>query len=110
MPFSETEGENREFLVASASDVTVFFNGGPDSDKTSADDTATEKYTDNYGSRKIYQIRNTEAIQVISINGVTFTEPITVVKDKGIIEKLDTPLITKMFAFTLCSVSLRPKK
>lgn len=93
---TETIGENREFTVASASDVTVYFNGGADADKTSADDTATEKYTDTKFCVKKYQLRCDQTVQIVSINGVVFTEPITAIIDYGVTEKLDIDLITKM--------------
>ena len=98
---SESIGENREFNVATASDVTVFFTGGADQDKTSANDTATEKYTDTKLSVKSYCLRPDKTVQIVSINGVEFTEPISAITDKGVTEKLDMPLIFKMVIRTL---------
>uniref|UniRef100_A0A6M3LL29 Uncharacterized protein n=1 Tax=viral metagenome TaxID=1070528 RepID=A0A6M3LL29_9ZZZZ len=91
----ETVGENKEFNVATADDITLYMTGGAGGDKTSSDDTATEKYFDNYGAVKTYQIRTDKNIQIVSINGITFTDPISVTA-LGLIEKLDTPIITKM--------------
>ena len=95
---SESVGENREFNVADASDVTIFFTGGNDTDnpKTSLDDTETEKYTDNSGSVKRYQLRCDNAIQVVSINGIAFSEPISVAADNSITERFDQSVIFKM--------------
>ena len=93
----ETTGKNLEFGVGTAgTEVTIYFTGGSTGDKTSSDDTETEKYTDSYGRVKYYQIRSDQAIQLLSINGNTFTDPISVTKNTGITEKLDTPLIIKM--------------
>jgi len=92
----ETVGENIEFSVAAASDVTVYFTGGANTDKTSDDNTLTEKYTDRYGAVKVYQIRPSEAIQIVSINGEVMTDPITCAADSSIIEKYDTPVIFKI--------------
>jgi hypothetical protein len=93
----ETVGENIEFAVGTAgTEVTVYFTGGAAGDKTSADDTATEKYTDNYGAVKAYCLRPNEAVQIISINDITFTDSISIAADTSITEKLDTPVIYKM--------------
>jgi len=89
----ETVGDNKEFGVAAISDVTVHFN---DSDNTSANDTATVKYFDTDGLVKVYQLRSDQTVQVVSINGVTMTDPITAVADKGIVEKYDTATVFKM--------------
>ena len=93
----ETVGENIEFAIATAgTEVTIYFTGGASGDKTSANDTVTEKYTDNYGAVKAYVIRANQALQVLSINGIEFTDPISMVANSSITEKLDTPVITKM--------------
>jgi len=93
----ETTGENVEFGVATAgTEVTIRFDGGLTKDKTSKDDTETTKYTDTYGRVKYYQIRNDQAIHLLSINGNEFTDPMTIVKNKGATEKFDTPLICFM--------------
>ena len=105
----ETMGENKEFAVATAgTQVTIYFNGGADNDKTSDDDTVTEKYTDSYGRVKYYQLRNDQAILLDSINGTEFTDPISVIKNKGITEKFDTPLIYKMtFTTTTANTNIK---
>ena len=89
----ETVGDNKEFSVIAISDVTVYFG---DNANTSANDTATNKYFDTWGTVKSYQIRSDQTVQIISINGVTMTDPITCVADKGIIEKYDVPTVFKM--------------
>lgn len=92
----ETVGENREFNVATASDVTIYFTGGATSLKTAADDTATEKYVNTSGSVKYYCLRTDKTCQIVSINGVNYTEPITSIADKGVTEKFDIAVIYKM--------------
>ena len=99
---TEGTGENREVNIPTASDVTFFFQGGTDQQnkKTSADDTATEKYTDTPISAKRYQIRPDETIGVVSINGDVFTEPITITVLGGT-EMFDNKEITYMVIRTL---------
>ena len=92
---SEAIGDNKEFTVADISDVTIWFNGGTSSG-TSADDTATTKYTDNYVSVKAWGLRSNQTVQVVSINGTVLTDPYTATINKGIFEKLDAPVIFKM--------------
>jgi len=92
----ETIGDNREFTVINASDVTVYFNGGSDGTKTSADDTATERYYNNNGTVKAFTIRPEETIQIVSMNGTTFADPITVIKNTVYTEKFDTAAVVFM--------------
>jgi len=98
--FIESTGENLEFNVATASDVTIYFTGGTDGTKTSANDTAIEKYTDSHGAVKVFALRFDKNIQIVSINGNIMADPITCVV-APYIEKLDTPIITKMVIRTL---------
>lgn len=92
----EGVGENIEFAVASASDVTVYFNGGSTQAKTSADDTVTEKYININTLVKQIALRNSQAISIVSMNGITFTDPISIAANKGLTERLDTPSIFMM--------------
>jgi len=95
--YVEGPGENMEFAIGTAGEeVTIYLNGGTTGDKTSSDDTATEKYMDTYQSRRYFQIRNDQAISILSINGFVFTDPISIVKNAGHIEKWDTKLLFKM--------------
>ncbi len=95
-----SDGLNKEFAVATISDVTVYI----DSTNTSANDTATVKYFDNNLSdsgadsndaRAIF-IRNDQTIQVISMNLTTFTDPLTVILAKGHKETWDKPHLYKL--------------
>lgn len=94
----ENIGDNKEFAVATASDVTIYLTN---STNTSANDTATEKYLDNGLAVKTYQLRNNKTCQILSINGVAFTDPITSIVDKGVVEKTDSAIIFKMVIRTL---------
>ena len=89
-------GDNKEFAIAAISDVTVWLNGGTTGINTSANDTATNKYFDNYTTAKAFCLRPNKTVEIVSINGVVLTDPYTAVVDKGITEKLDAPLLFKM--------------
>lgn len=94
---TESVGDNVEFSVGTAgTEVTIYFNGGDSGDKTSADDTTTAKYADNYGAVKAFALRADQACTILSMNGNEFTDPITVVQNKSHSESLDTPIIFKM--------------
>jgi len=73
---NKTIGDNKEFGVAAISDVTVYFH--TNAGTTSASDTAIVKYFDNNAPRRQFAIRPDQAIQIVSINDVTFTDPITI--------------------------------
>ena len=101
-----TEGENKEFGVATISDVTIHIN---DSSKTSADDTATDKYLDNQltesstamcGSGTAFFLRADQTIQIVGINKITFTDPITVVIDKGHREEFNVRILEQIIIRT----------
>ena len=97
----ETVGDNKEFAVPTAgTEVTIYFTGGANQDKTSDDDTETEKYTDNYGAVKQYCLRTDQAITVLSVNGIDFTDPISLVKNTSLTERLDSCILTKMVVKT----------
>lgn len=90
-------GDNKEFAVATISDVTVYI----DHANTSSDDTATAKYFDQDFSdlgaqedaaRALF-IRADQTIQIVGMNGTTFTDPITIVADKGHRETFERPWI-----------------
>ena len=89
----ESTGDNLEFNVASTSDVTINF---ADSSNTSANDTATTKYTDTSKRRKAFCLRPNKAVQIISFNGVALTDPYSCKANGSITENWDTPLITSI--------------
>ncbi len=86
-------GDNVELTLNVIENVTFYF---VDTTKTSADNTATAKYIDNAGRIKYFNLRSDQTIQIISINGVTMTDPYTCIINKSITEKWDTPIIFKM--------------
>ena len=92
----ENEGDNKEFAVADISDVTIHIGL---SGFTSENDTATDKYFDNrmspIPSARLIFIRNDETIQLVSMNAVIFTDPVTIIVDKGHKETFGAPIINK---------------
>jgi len=95
------EGDNKEFAVDGVKTVNINF----DSTKTSADDTDTEKYFDNdlttsgntpYNSMRAFFLRNDQTIEIIGMNNVTFTDPVTIVLNKGHREEFNQALIFKL--------------
>lgn len=93
----ETVGDNKEFTVDTVSDVTIYFT---DNSKTSDDDTTTEKYFNNTGAVKAWALIADKTVQVVSLNGIEFTDPKTVVLNTVWAERLDTPVIFKMVVRT----------
>ncbi len=103
-----TEGDNREVGI----DGTKTVNFNLDSSKTSADDTDTEKYFDkplnlsegtSFNSAKAFFLRNDQTIQILGMNNVTFTDPITVADNKGHREEFNQPIIFKITIRTTLS-------
>jgi len=88
----ESMGDNKEFTSTAIEDITIYFVHT----NTSADDTATEKYFNISSATKYLNIRNDQTIQIVSMNDITFTDPITVVINKGHTEKLDVPNLWRM--------------
>ena len=89
----ESVGDNKEFTLLTTDEVTVYLN---DSTKTSADDTASSKYFNTWGAVKYFCLRTDQTIHITSMNGITFTDPITVLINKSHTEKFDTPMVIKM--------------
>ena len=77
-------------------DVTIYFNGGAAGTNTSANDTATEKYFDTQGAVSAFCLRPNQTTQIISMNGLTFTDPITVIINTPYTDHYDAPLLFKM--------------
>ncbi|KKN53830.1 hypothetical protein LCGC14_0598560 [marine sediment metagenome] len=97
-----SEGENKEFAVASISDVTIYIDNTAN---TSANDTATEKYFDTqlnsvtpgaFTRARAFFLWADQTIKIVSMNGKEFTDPITVTINKGISENFDYPLLRQM--------------
>ena len=103
-----TEGDNRELGI----DGTKTVNFILDSSKTSADDTDTDKYFDNdlsestgtpFNTAKAFFLRNDQTIQILGMNNITFTDPITVTDNKGHREEFNQPWIFKITIKTTLS-------
>jgi hypothetical protein len=103
----EDIGENKEFTVHSISDVTV--NIGT-TGYTSANDTELVKYFDRrmtpISSASKFNIRTNQTVEIVSINGTTLTDPITVIINKGHTEEFDYPMIYKMVIRTTVADTL----
>lgn len=71
-------GDNRELTLATVStDYTFYFTNNGTSN-TSANDTETVKYFDNPTLTNNLVIRTDQDVQIVSIDDVTFTEPLTI--------------------------------
>ncbi len=103
MAENDTLGDNREFNVNTASDVTINFVGGSTGILTSADDTATTKYTNIPGAVKSFFLRVDKTVQIVSMTGVTFTDPITVIINKSHKESFTNGIVTTMIIRVLTS-------
>ena len=93
---TETVGENKEFTLLAIEDVTIYFNGGVAGTNTSVNDTATEKYFNTQGLVKVLVLRTNQTLHIKSMNGVTFTDPITVTVSTSYTEHFDTATLFKM--------------
>mgnify|MGYP001584460985 FL=1 len=102
-------GNNMEFVVASISDVTIFFNNtGADSD--------TEKYPHNSNinqaasARKI-AIRPNQTIQIVGMDNVTFKDPITVIINttwtERFSERFGKPISKMILRTTIADTTIR---
>ena len=96
-----TEGDNKEFAVDGIKTININL----DSDKTSANDTDTEKYFDNplstsegtpFNSATAFFLRNDKTIHIIGINNILFTDPVEVTLNKGHREVFNQPHVFKI--------------
>ena len=80
----ESVGDNREVTIPTAGTTVVFYI---QSDSTQADDTTTAKYFDELttAGHKI-AIRVNQTVNILGMNGTTFTDPITIAKDSSYTE------------------------
>ncbi len=100
----ELIGNNMEFTIDAVSDVTIYFN-------QTGDDTDTEKYPDSSDSSKAFtakriSIRPKKTIHIVSMNGVTFKNPITVLLNTEYREKRNLAMINKMVIRTNATETL----
>ena len=81
-------GNNMEFSVDAISDVTIYFN-------KIGNDSETEKYPsisdlNQTASCRKFALRADQTIQIVSMDNVTFKNPITVVLNTAWVERFDT--------------------
>ncbi len=93
-------GDNIEFTAVATGDYEIFLQHNSN---TSANDTEFEKYPDNPdgtdGSGKTarkFTLRTNQSVDIVELNGVAFTDPITVIINKAHTELRNTPIIFKM--------------
>ena len=86
-------GDNIEFTAIDTGEYEIFLTHNT---KTSADDTATEKYPNNPKTARKFIIRTNRSTDLLELNGVTFTNPITIILNKAHIETRNNASIFKM--------------
>lgn len=89
----ENEGDNIEFTAVSTGDYTIYLQHN---DNTSSNDTEFVKYPNNSLTARVFTIRTNQNADLVQLNGVVFTNPSTIIKNKAHIEKRNIPIISKM--------------
>jgi len=89
----ENEGDNIEFTAVDIDDYTIFLQHN---ENTSANDTDLIKYSDNTLTARKILIRVDKNSDLVSLNDRIFTNPTTIVADKGHRETRNVPIIQKM--------------
>ena len=87
------EGDNIEFTAVKIGDYEIFLQHN---DKTSSDDTEFTKHSDNSTTAINISIRVDKNSDLIQMNKVIFTNPITMVADKEHKERRRVPIIGRM--------------
>ena len=96
----EQIGDNLEFTAVNTGDYEIFLQHNTN---TSANDTEFRKYPDNPDGRdgsgqtaRKFEIRTNETVDLTELNGIAFTDPITIIIDKAHVEQRNVPVIFKM--------------
>lgn len=89
----EAAGENIEFTASSIGDYTIWFNA----DGTSSE---FEKFADNPVRGRKFALRMDKSGKIVSMNGISFTDPITVTANNNHVEERNVPTIFKMVVRT----------
>jgi len=85
----EQEGDNIEFTAADIDTYTIWLTmTGPD--------TATTKFATKPRAARKFQIRTNQTCDLISLNNITFTDPITIIINTSHVENRNVPIISKM--------------
>ena len=84
--FQDDTGDNKEITIASTGNITLYFQNN--SGLTSADDNPTigNYYLDSNKIRRLITLRTDQSLQILGMNGETYTDPITVAIGDGTIE------------------------
>jgi len=97
---SEAIGDNIEFTASAIGDYEIFLQHNT---LTSADDEEFKKYPDNQDgiggsgqTARKFIIRIDKNTDLIELNGVAFTDPVTMVADKSHREERNVPTVFKM--------------
>ena len=88
-----SEGDNIEFTAVAIGDYEIFLH---DNTKTSANDEEFKKYSDNALTARKIAIRVDKNSDLLQLNELVFTNPITMVADKAHIEQRNVPIIGRM--------------
>ena len=88
-----SEGDNIEFTAVAIGDYEIFLQHNI---KTSANDSEFEKYSDNSVTARKLIIRVDKNSDLIQMNEVIFTNPITMVADKAHVEQRTVPIIGRL--------------
>ena len=98
--YESSIGDNIEFTAVAIGDYEIFMQHN---DNTSANDTEFKKYPDNQNgiggsgaTASKFIVRADASIDLVELNGVALTDPITIVADKSHAELRNTPIIFKM--------------
>ncbi len=89
----ENEGDNIEFTAVNTGDYTIYLQHN---DNTSANDTEFVKYPNNTLTARNFTIRTNQSVDLVQLNNVVFTNPITIILNKSHTEKRNVPIISKM--------------
>ncbi len=94
------EGDNIEFTAVNTGDYTIYLQHNT---RTSANDEEFIKYPNNQdgldgsGLTAIkFTIRTNQSVDLISLNGIVFTNPTTIIINKAHTETRRVPIIGKM--------------
>ena len=82
-------GDNIEFTAIEIGDYTIYCIEGTDSEFT--------KYAqNNTGTAKKFSLRTDQTVTILKENGITFSDPITVILNKEYVEKEDVAFLTSI--------------
>jgi hypothetical protein len=100
---SSSVGDNIEFNVPNGgTTVTIYFsNSSYTSDNDTSSGLTYTKYVDHPTVVRHFHLRNNQPIKILSMNGITFSDGISIAEDKGHKESFDSPTLFKMEILTI---------